>query len=39
MPEDYGKTGRRSFLLDSAGKIHAADRHGDLATLDDPIVP
>lgn len=39
MPEDYGKTGRRSFLLDSAGKIHAVDRHGDLATLDDPLVP
>jgi hypothetical protein len=39
MPEDYGKTGRRSFLLDSAGKIHAADRHGQVATLEDPLLP
>jgi type II secretory pathway pseudopilin PulG len=39
MPEGYGKSGRRSFLLDSAGKIHAVDRHGDLATLDDPLIP
>ncbi len=39
MPEDYGKTGRRSFLLDSAGKIHAADRHGDMATLEDSPLP
>ncbi len=38
-PEDYGKTGRRSFLLDSSGKIHAADRHGDLATLEDTTIP
>jgi hypothetical protein len=38
MPEVYGKTGRRSFLMDSAGKIHAEDHHGDLATLDDPSV-
>ncbi len=39
MPEDYGKTGRRSFILDSAGKIHAADRHGEIASLEDPLVP
>jgi hypothetical protein len=39
MPEDYGKTGRRSFLLDSTGKIHAADKHGEMATLGDPVVP
>lgn len=38
MPESYGKTGRRSFLLDSSGKIHAADRHGDVATLEDTLV-
>lgn len=39
VPQDYGKTGRRSFLLDAAGKIHGADRHGELATEDDPVVP
>jgi hypothetical protein len=38
MPESYGKTARASFLLDSAGKIHAADKHGELATADDPII-
>jgi len=39
MPETYGKTGRRSFLLDSSGKIHAADRHGEVATLEDNLIP
>jgi type II secretory pathway pseudopilin PulG len=37
-PEDYGKTGRRSFFLDSKGKIHAADKHGAVATSDDPPI-
>ncbi len=37
-PEDYGKSGRRSFLLDGAGKIHGADSHGAAATADAPIV-
>jgi hypothetical protein len=39
VPEDYGKTGRRSFLLDSAGKIHAADKHGQFASLEDAELP
>jgi hypothetical protein len=38
MPEAYGKTGRRSFLMNSAEKIHAADHQGELATADDPLV-
>jgi len=38
-PEAYGKTGRRSFLLDSAGKIRGADKQGAVATLDDPLLP
>jgi type II secretory pathway pseudopilin PulG len=38
-PEEYGKTGRRSFLLDSTGKIHGADRHGGMAAPDDPVIP
>jgi hypothetical protein len=39
VPEDYAKTGRRSFMLDSAGKIHAADKHGQLASPEDPELP
>ncbi len=38
LPEQYGKTGNRSFLLDKDGKIHGADKKGALATADDPIV-
>lgn len=38
VPEQYGKTGSRSFLLDADGKIHGADKHGAVATVDDPIV-
>jgi type II secretory pathway pseudopilin PulG len=37
-PEDYGKTGRRSFFLDSKGKVHGADKHGAGATPDDPLI-
>lgn len=38
VPELYGKTGRQSFLMDTSGKIHAADKHGELATADDSLV-
>lgn len=38
-PEDYGKTGRRSFLLDSTGKVHGADKHGAVATPEDSLIP
>jgi hypothetical protein len=38
VPEAYGKTGRQSFLMDTSGKIHAADKHGELATADDSLV-
>lgn len=37
-PENYGKSGRRSFLLDADGKLHGADKNGEMATTDDPIV-
>jgi hypothetical protein len=30
--------GRRSFFLDAAGKIHGADKHGTVATSDDPVI-
>jgi hypothetical protein len=36
-PEEYGRTGRRSFFLDAAGKLHAADKKGAPAGGDDPI--
>ncbi|MGH9713704.1 MAG: hypothetical protein ACRD5M_10455 [Candidatus Acidiferrales bacterium] len=38
-PEEYGKTGRRSFFLDGKGKLHAADKHGAVTTPDDPLIP
>lgn len=38
MPSEYGKTGRRSFFLDAAGKVHAADNHGAMATAEAPLV-
>lgn len=37
-PDEYGKNGRRSFLQDGAGRIHAADKHGAAATADDPAL-
>lgn len=37
-PDDYGKTGLRSFFMDGEGKIHAADKHGIAATGEDPIL-
>lgn len=36
-PENYGSSGKQSFLRDTGGKIHAADDHGAAATDDDPI--
>lgn len=39
MPETYGKVGRRSFLLDAAGKLHGGDHQGDVASGKDPVVP
>lgn len=37
-PDDYGKTGKRSFFLDVDGKVHGADRHGSVALADDPLI-
>ncbi|MGD0964131.1 MAG: hypothetical protein ABSA57_09565 [Candidatus Acidiferrales bacterium] len=37
-PDDYGKTGQRSFFLDGAGRIHGADKRGTVAAPDDPLV-
>jgi hypothetical protein len=38
-PNDYGTAGRRSFLLDAAGKVHAADNRGAMPTPNDPLIP
>jgi hypothetical protein len=37
-PDQYGKSGKRSFLVDSEKKLHGADKHGDIATTDDPVI-
>jgi type II secretory pathway pseudopilin PulG len=37
-PESYNNVGRRSFFLDAEGKIHSADKHGAVATSDDPLM-
>lgn len=37
-PVEYGKTGKRSFYLDSAGLLHAADKQGAVATSTDPRI-
>ena len=39
LPDAYGKTGRRSFFLDAEGKVHGEDKHGELATAEDPVIP
>lgn len=39
IPDDYGKTGKRSFLLDAGGKVHAEDHRGAIATTSDDILP
>lgn len=38
IPDEYGKSGRRSFFVDGAGRIHGADKHGTAATSDDPAL-
>ena len=35
-PLQYGRTGRRSFLRDSSGILHAADRRGAVGSETDP---
>jgi hypothetical protein len=35
-PAGYGKAGRRSFFRDANGTVHAADKHGEMATASDP---
>jgi hypothetical protein len=35
-PQQYGRTGRRSFFRDSSGGLHAADRRGAVGGEADP---
>ena len=37
-PNEYGKTGRRSFFLDSTGVLRGADKQGGVATSADPRI-
>jgi hypothetical protein len=37
-PESYGKIGKRSFFMDTDGKVHADDKHGAVATYEDPLI-
>ena len=37
-PTAYGKTGRRSFFLDSSGVLRGTDKHGGVATATDPRI-
>ena len=37
-PAEYGKSGRRSFFLDSSGVLRGADKQGGLAGATDPKV-
>ena len=37
-PTEYGKTGRRSFFLDSSGVIRGRDKEGGVATVADPRI-
>jgi hypothetical protein len=37
-PQEYGKTGRRSFFLDSSGVLRGADKQGSVAAATDPRI-
>lgn len=37
-PKEYGKAGRRSFILDSSGILRGADKQGAMATSADPRI-
>jgi hypothetical protein len=38
-PDEYGKSGRRSFFFDATGRTHGADKQGAPATDADPLLP
>ncbi len=38
VPQIYGKTGVRSFFMDTSAMLHGADKRGESATENDPII-
>ena len=38
-PEAYARPGKRSFFMDTEGKIHGDDKRGKVATVEDPLLP
>lgn len=37
-PKPYGNSGHRSFFMDATGKVHGDDKHGAVATTEDPLI-
>ena len=37
-PDQYDRTGRLSYFLDAQGKLHGADKNGEVASGDDPVL-
>jgi len=37
-PKPYGANGHRSFFLDESGRVHGDDKHGAVATTEDPLL-
>jgi hypothetical protein len=37
-PQKYPDTGKRSFYMDSTGKVHGADKKGAVAMFEDPLI-
>lgn len=37
-PKPYGSNGHRSFFLDATGRVHGDDKHGAVATTEDPLI-
>lgn len=37
-PKPYGNNGHRSFFMDATGKVHGDDKHGAVATTEDPLI-
>lgn len=38
VPQRYGKSGKRSFYIDESGVVRGADKNGEPATVNDPLI-
>jgi type II secretory pathway pseudopilin PulG len=38
-PEKYPQSGKLSYFLDTAGKVHGADNQGVVSSVEDPLIP